>query len=72
MDDEIAEFANIDWENSTEEERNKAAKEYLEYLKEVPEEYNKAKDAINENIEKQEELKNKLLEYNNQIRESLK
>ena len=72
LSDEIAEFANIDWENSTEEERNKAAREYLEYLKEVPEEYNKAKDAINENIEKQEELKNKLLEYNNQIRESLK
>ena len=59
-------------ETATQEELNEAAKAYLEYIKDVPDEYNKALDAINEQKEKEEQLKGQILEYNAQLREMAK
>ena len=60
------------WETATQEEKNAAAKAYLEYIREIPEKWNEAKDKIDESVETEEELKNKILEINNSIREMLK
>ena len=65
----IAEFAKINWNEANLEDKNKAAAEYLKYISEVPAQLNEVRDSINEDIEKEEQFKNQILQINKQIKE---
>lgn len=59
-------------ETASQKDLEKAAAAYLEYIKQNPEEWAKAKKALEDNVETEEELKTKISEINNQIEEMLK